>query len=78
MNMQNQSVCKQQAVGINHFVRCLEENPSQCSYAVPLGSAYFCQSPYLSCGEQGSLGATAEQFLKNQRQGDAIAFQRLT
>jgi hypothetical protein len=41
---------------------------------MPLGSTYFCQSPYLSSGEKGSLGATAEQFSKNQRQGDAIAF----
>jgi hypothetical protein len=37
--------CKAQLVGIDHFVRCLEEPPSRCSFSVPMGSAYLCQFP---------------------------------
>jgi hypothetical protein len=38
--------CKAQSVGISGFVRCLEETPSRCSFAFPLGSAHFCISQY--------------------------------
>jgi hypothetical protein len=38
--------CKAQSVGISGFVRCLEETPSRCSFAFPLGSAHFCISHY--------------------------------
>jgi len=36
--------CKAQSVGVGGFVRCLEDTPSRCSFAFPLGSAYFCNS----------------------------------
>ena len=72
-NMQNQPVCKIQSVGIDHFVRCLEDDPTKCPYAVSLGSACFCRSPHLSCHEQGSLRTTREHLSKNHREEGAIA-----
>jgi len=38
--------CKAQSVGVSGFVRCLEETPSRCSFAFPVGSAHFCSSRY--------------------------------
>ena len=38
--------CKAQYTGIGQFVRCLESNASQCPFAVPLGSTFFCKSPH--------------------------------
>ena len=72
-NMQNQPVCKIQSVGIDNFVRCLEDDPKKCPYALPLGSACFCRSPHLSCHEQGSLRTTREHLSKNHREEGAIA-----
>lgn len=36
--------CKAQSVGVSGFVRCLGEASLRCSYAFPVGSAYFCKS----------------------------------
>ena len=37
--------CKAQLVGIEQFVRCLEDFSPRCSFAIPVGTAYFCNSP---------------------------------
>lgn len=37
--------CKAQFLRIGQFTRCLEEMPSGCPFAIPVGSAYFCESP---------------------------------
>ena len=42
------AVCKRQDVGIGSFVRCLEEYPQGCKFAVPLGTAYLCEAPVQS------------------------------
>ena len=39
-------ICKSQYTGIGQFVRCLEYKPSKCSFAVPMGSTFFCTSPH--------------------------------
>ena len=38
--------CKAQYTGIGQFVRCLENKPSKCPFALPLGSTFFCKSPH--------------------------------
>jgi len=70
--MQNEIVCKGQYVGINHFVRCLEEKPSKCPFAVPLGGAYFCQSPILSYNENGSQKLTHDDLSKDHEKRDNL------
>jgi hypothetical protein len=37
--------CKAQLVGIEQFVRCLEDFSPRCSFAISLGTAYFCNNP---------------------------------
>jgi len=32
-------------MGVGQFVRCLEDAPSRCRYAIPLGSSCFCTNP---------------------------------
>ncbi len=54
--------CKAQLVGIDHFVRCLEEPPSRCSFAVVLGSASLCQSPFLNSHNKGMQQPTSENL----------------
>ena len=44
----SKAVCKRQDVGIDSFVRCLEEDPQRCKFAEPLGNVYFCKSPIQS------------------------------
>ena len=39
------NVCKAEDIGIESFLKCLEENPQQCQFALPFGNAYFCQCP---------------------------------
>ncbi len=47
--------CKAQFIGIYQFVRCLEDSTSRCSFAIPLGSAYLCNSPFRLNITKGSL-----------------------
>ena len=37
--------CKAEDIGIESYVRCLEENSHVCQFSVPFGYAHFCQSP---------------------------------
>jgi hypothetical protein len=46
--------CKAQLVGIDHFVRCLEEPPSRCSFSTPIGNSYLCQFPLFKKHDKGS------------------------
>ena len=34
--------CKKQSIGIGEFVRCIEDDASECPFAVSVGSAFFC------------------------------------
>jgi hypothetical protein len=38
-------LCKAEDIGLESYVRCLEENPQFCQFSVPFGYAYFCDSP---------------------------------
>ena len=40
--------CKAQYTGLDQFVRCLEHKGAQCSFAVSVGSTFFCKSPHWS------------------------------
>jgi hypothetical protein len=40
-----ENLCKAQDVGIQSFLRCVEEDREECQFLVTLGSAYFCQCP---------------------------------
>jgi hypothetical protein len=72
--MQNETVCKIQSVGIDNFIRCLEDDPSTCPFSVSLGSAYFCQKPlHVICHEQVSSRTTPVPDLENHREGGRIA-----
>ena len=62
---QEKFFCKAQYIGIGHFVRCTDDDPSQCSFAVQLGSAYLCQSPLLNSRDNVSLRAAQENHNSN-------------
>ena len=36
-------LCKAEDTGIENVIKCLEENPSVCSFALPFGNAHFCK-----------------------------------
>jgi hypothetical protein len=38
-------LCKAEDIGLESYVRCLEENPQFCQFSVPFGYAHFCDSP---------------------------------
>ena len=38
-------LCKAEDIGLESYVRCLEERPQFCQFSVPFGYAHFCQSP---------------------------------
>ncbi len=38
-------LCKAEDIGLESYVRCLEETPQLCQFSVPFGCAYFCDSP---------------------------------
>jgi len=38
-------LCKAEDVGLESFVRCLEETPQLCQFSVPFGYAHLCDSP---------------------------------
>ena len=60
----SKTVCKRQDVGIGSFVRCLEEDPQRCKFAVPLGTAYLCEAPVQSTSLR-NLG-NDNKFIENQ------------
>ncbi len=44
-------LCEAEDLGMEHYLKCLEPEPSDCKFALPFGSGYFCQCPlrvYLS------------------------------
>ena len=45
------NLCSAEDIGQEEFLKCLEKNPSVCSFEMPFGSVHFCQCPlrvYLS------------------------------
>ncbi|MFC1476579.1 hypothetical protein ACFL5S_01290, partial [Fibrobacterota bacterium] len=38
-------LCKAEDIGLETFLVCLEENPSDCNFSMPFGDAYFCNCP---------------------------------
>lgn len=38
-------LCKGRDFLLKGYLECLEENPQACSFALPFGSAHFCQCP---------------------------------
>lgn len=53
--------CKAQFMGIHQFVRCLEDSSLRCSFAIPLGSAFLCNSPFRLDIAKGSLRKDKEE-----------------
>lgn len=48
-------LCKVKDIGMELFLECLEENPSECKFSLFLGRSYFCRCPlriyiYKKCG----------------------------
>ena len=39
------NVCKAKDVGMDSFLKCLEENPQQCEFAMSFGYSYLCKCP---------------------------------
>jgi len=40
-----ENLCKTQDLGLETFLECLEEDPSNCKFAIFFGDAFFCQCP---------------------------------
>jgi hypothetical protein len=40
-----ENLCKAEDLGMDSFLVCLEETPSDCPFAFDFGSACFCQCP---------------------------------
>ena len=40
-----ESLCRARDFGLDKFLECLEESPSDCPFALPFGSTHFCQCP---------------------------------
>ena len=38
-------LCKAEDIGIESFLVCLEDDPSECKFSIPFGDAYFCECP---------------------------------
>ncbi len=38
-------LCKAKDIGLETFLKCLEEEPRSCQFCVPFGEGYFCQCP---------------------------------
>jgi hypothetical protein len=40
------NLCKAKDVGIESYLKCLDDNPRDCPFAVPYGyTAYYCECP---------------------------------
>ena len=62
-------ICKAQYTGIGQFVRCLEYKAPMCPFAVPLGSTFFCNSPYWA-NVYTKKNTTADKILAKQDETD--------
>ena len=40
-----ESLCKARDEGFEHYLECLEDRPSACTFALPFGYGHFCQCP---------------------------------
>ena len=40
-----ENLCKARDVGLESHILCMEKNPTQCEFAAPFGSKYFCRCP---------------------------------
>jgi hypothetical protein len=38
-------LCKAKDCGMDHYLECLEDNPSPCKFVILFGERYFCQCP---------------------------------
>jgi hypothetical protein len=38
-------LCKARDFGLYSYLECLEDSPSQCTFALPFGNTYFCECP---------------------------------
>ena len=46
-----EKLCRARDTGIESYLECLEQNPSDCTFAVAFGSSFYCKCPirvYLS------------------------------
>jgi hypothetical protein len=39
------NLCKAEDVGVETFLKCLEEHPAECKFALPTGHSYYCSCP---------------------------------
>jgi hypothetical protein len=53
-------LCKAKYIGLERFLECLEANPADCSFAMPVGDQYYCDCP---------LRVYLERKLKKDRRG---------
>ena len=37
-----EDLCKAEDIGLEGFVKCLEENPSMCDHSIPYGYSWYC------------------------------------
>ena len=38
-------LCKAKYIGLERFLKCLETNPADCSFAMQVGDQYYCDCP---------------------------------
>jgi hypothetical protein len=38
-------LCKAQEIGLETFLECLEEDPHECPFSMPLGGTVYCRCP---------------------------------
>ena len=38
-------LCKAKDFGLDNYLECIEDFPSQCKFALPFGKTHFCQCP---------------------------------
>ncbi len=39
------TLCKAEDIGLESYLRCLEEDARDCKFSFPFGDAYFCKCP---------------------------------
>ena len=40
-----ENLCKAKDIGLNYYLECIEDNPTECSSAYAIGNSYFCLCP---------------------------------
>ena len=40
-----ENLCRAEDIGLDKCLQCLEGNPRACPFAMPYGSAHYCQCP---------------------------------